>query len=89
MLSGFLVLVLEYWVDAKNHTPQYLPQAAESTENLCYLCTNLINVYCRYKHSMYTVFSRFRIFVFQLFKMLGNTGMVAKATNFLYLEDEC
>ena len=29
-----------------------------------------------------------RVFVFQLFKMLGNTGMVAKATKFLYLEDE-
>ena len=25
---------------------------------------------------------------FLLFKMLGNTGMVAKATMFLYLEDE-
>ena len=34
------------------------------------------------------VFSVFRVFVFQLFKMLGNTGMVAKAAKFLYLEDE-
>ena len=34
------------------------------------------------------VFSLFGVFVFQLFKMLGNTGMVAKATKFLYLEDE-
>ena len=34
------------------------------------------------------VFSLFRVFVFQLFKMLGNVGMVAKATKFLYLEDE-
>ena len=36
------------------------------------------------------VFSLFRVFVFQLFKMLGNTGMVAKgkAAKFLYLEDE-
>ena len=33
------------------------------------------------------VFSLFRVFVFQLFKMLGNTGMVAKATKILYLED--
>ena len=33
--------------------------------------------------------SVFRVFVFQLFKMLGNTGMVAKAPKFLYLEDEC
>ena len=33
-------------------------------------------------------FSLFRVFVFRLFKMLGNTGMVAKATKFLYLEDE-
>ena len=30
----------------------------------------------------------FRVFVFKLSKMLGNTGMVAKATKFLYLEDE-
>ena len=34
------------------------------------------------------VFSLFRVFVFQLLKMLGNTGIVAKATKFLYLEDE-
>ena len=34
------------------------------------------------------LFSLFRVFVFQLFKMLGNTSMVAKATKFLYLEDE-
>ena len=33
------------------------------------------------------VFSLFGVFVFQLFKMLGNTGMVAKATKFLCLED--
>ena len=33
------------------------------------------------------VFSLFRVFVFQLFKMLGKTGMVAKATKILYLED--
>ena len=33
-------------------------------------------------------FSVFRVFVFQLFKMLGNTGMVANAAKFLYLEDE-
>ena len=32
-------------------------------------------------------FQLFRVFVFQLFKMLGNTGMVAKATKFLCLED--
>ena len=37
---------------------------------------------------LYTVFSLFRVFVFQLFKILGNTGMVAKAAKFLYLEDE-
>ena len=30
----------------------------------------------------------FRFLVFQLFKMLENTGIVAKATKFLYLEDE-
>ena len=35
-----------------------------------------------------SVFSLFRVFVSQLFKMLGNTGMVAKATKFLHLEDE-
>ena len=34
------------------------------------------------------IFSLFRVFVFQPFKMLGNTGMVAKATKFLYLKDE-
>ena len=34
------------------------------------------------------VFSLFRVFVFQPFKMLGNTGMVGTATKFLYLEDE-
>ena len=33
-------------------------------------------------------FLTFRVFVFQLFKMLGNTVVVAKATKFLYLEDE-
>ena len=33
------------------------------------------------------VFSLFGVFVFQLFKMLGNIGMVAKATKFLCLED--
>ena len=33
-------------------------------------------------------FLTFRVFVFQLFKMLSNTGMVAMATKFLYLEDE-
>ena len=33
-------------------------------------------------------FHFFRVFVFQLFKMLGNTGMVAKAAKFLYLKDE-
>ena len=35
-----------------------------------------------------SLFLSFMVFVFQLFKMLGNTGMVAKATKFLYLEDE-
>ena len=34
------------------------------------------------------VFSLFRVFVFRLLKMLGNTVVVAKATKFLYLEDE-
>ena len=35
------------------------------------------------------VFSLFRVFFFlQLFKMLGNTMVVGKATKFLYLEDE-
>ena len=29
-----------------------------------------------------------RVLVFQLFKMLQNTVMVAKVTKFLYLEDE-
>ena len=63
----------------------------KSTENLCYLCINLImytvgtSIACTV---LYTVFSLFTVFVFQLFKMLGNTGMVAKATKFLYLEDE-
>ena len=33
-------------------------------------------------------FLTFRIFVFQLVKILGNTGLVAKATKFLYLEDK-
>ena len=33
-------------------------------------------------------FSVFRVFVFQLFKMLGNTGMVAMAAKFLHLEGE-
>ena len=42
-------------------------------------------IYCRV-----FVFSLSRVFVFQLFKILGNTGMVAKATKFIgiYLEDE-
>ena len=33
-------------------------------------------------------FLTFRAFVLQLVKMLGNTGLVAKATKFLYLEDK-
>ena len=36
-----------------------------------------------------SLFSQFfRVFVFRLFKMLGNTAVVATATKFLYLEDE-
>ena len=37
-----------------------------------------------------SLFSQFSgVFVFRLsFKMLGNTAVVAKATKFLYLEDE-
>ena len=36
-----------------------------------------------------SLFSQFfRVFVFRLFKMLGNTAGDATATKFLYLEDE-
>ena len=35
-----------------------------------------------------SLFSHFRVFVFRIFKMLGNTVVVAKATKFLYSEDE-
>ena len=38
--------------------------------------------------TVYCFLNFLRVFVFQLFKMLGNTGMVVKATKFLYLEDE-
>ena len=34
------------------------------------------------------LFFLFRVFVFRIFKMLGNTVVVAKATKFLYSEDE-
>ena len=40
-------------------------------------------IYC-----MVFVFSLSRVFVFQLFKMLGNTVVIAEATKFLCLEDE-
>ena len=35
-----------------------------------------------------SLFSHFLGSFFQLFKMLRNTGMVVKATKFLYFEDE-
>ena len=40
-----------------------------------------------FSHFFFSLFL-FLFFVFQLFKMLGNTVVVAKATKFLYLEDK-
>ena len=62
---------------------------AKATKFLCLQDVSWPN-WCLYQISTWLVSKEqnyCRVFVFQLFKMLGNTGMVAKATKFLCLED--